>query len=121
MIKVGSRKAHINARRNSQCLGKNIISIFPSPILLSGPVSWVYSLWLGFFIELCGILVEDQDCIEKQDTFYLSINHQTQKTETNEWDECTEDKNGETPNPLKEEEARIRAQSGLVSLCCQGD
>lgn len=30
-------------------------------------------------------------------------------------------KKGETPRPLKEEKARIRAQSGLVSFCQQGD
>lgn len=47
--------------------------------------------WIS--VELWGVLVEDQDCLEKQDTFYLSINHQTQNPQSNERDEHTKDKN----------------------------
>jgi len=72
-------------------------------------VAWI-------LIYLSGVLAEDQDCIEKQDTFCLSINHQTQKPKIDERDVHRKNEKGETPHPLKEEKARIRAKSGPVSF-----
>lgn len=60
-------------------------------------------------------MVEDQDHIEKHKTFYINKSSNRKTKPINGM--CAQRmKKEETPHPLKEEKARIRARSSLVSF-----